>query len=59
VFTEDEIVLTLHDEGNQGRLFKMQDGNDITPWYPTFAGADNKSHAVKATSGIVLRIRST
>lgn len=24
VFTEHEIVLTLHDEGNQGRLFKMK-----------------------------------
>ena len=24
VFTEDEIVLTLHDEGEQGRLFRMQ-----------------------------------
>jgi len=24
VFAADEIVVTLHDEGNQGRLFKMR-----------------------------------
>lgn len=24
VFTSDEIILTLHDEGEQGRLFKIK-----------------------------------